>query len=69
MAVSERDFGNLEAKVQGIEQDMAEVKGDVKEVLRRMAGLDGGWKVLVGISAIVSAMVGVLLKFIPHIFP
>jgi hypothetical protein len=68
MAISDRDFGNLESKVHSIEEDMGEVKKDVKAILGKMSNMDGSWKALLGVAAVASALGGVIVKILPVSF-
>ncbi len=69
VAVNDRDFGNLEAKVQGIEDDMTEVKGDVKQILMRLSSAEGGWKTLMGVATVSAAIGGLITKFGSALLP
>lgn len=69
---TEREFGILTERVETIQRDMAsmhtELKGNTAataEILKRISALDGGWKVLVSVAAIVSAIIGFAIKLLP----
>lgn len=73
---TEREFGVLSERVENVQRDMSDMRQELKgntvataEILRRISAIDGGWKVLVGISAIISAGIGLAIKFLPHLLP
>lgn len=75
VVANEREIGELSGRMASVERttDRLEKKLDANsdataEILRRIAGLDGGWRVLLGISAIMSAIIGIALKFLPTLF-
>ena len=69
MPISERDFGNLESRVQGIEEDVTEVKADVKQILGKLSGMDGGWRAIAAVGAISAAIGGLIVRLAPHVLP
>lgn len=76
MAISDRDFGNLEAKVSNMEGDLQEVKGDlravkddVRKILLQLSEARGGWKVLSLISGASAVVGGLIVKIFPHFIP
>ena len=68
MPISERDFGNLESKVQSIEEDVTEVKNDVKQILKELSGAQGGWRMLTLLGGGAAVIGGLVVKYIPIIF-
>ena len=73
---TEREFGVLSERVENVQRDMSDMRQELKgntvataEILRRISAIDGGWKVLVGISAIISAGIALAIKFLPHLLP
>ena len=73
---TEREFGVLSERVENVQRDMSDMRQELKgntvataEILRRISAIDGGWRVLVGISAIISAGIGLAIKFLPHLLP
>ncbi len=73
---TEREFGVLSERVENVQRDMTDMRHELRtntattaEILRRISAIDGGWKVLVGISAFISAAIGLAIKFMPHLFP
>lgn len=73
---SEREIGELLGRMTAVEKtgDRLERKLDAnsiatEEILKRIAGLDGGWKVLIALSALLSAAIGVMIKMLPLWLP
>ncbi len=69
---SDREIGELTGRMAAMERttERLERKLDANsdqtaEILKRIAGLDGGWRVLIAAAALVSAAVGLLIKFLP----
>lgn len=54
----ERELGILHARVDHIQEDVKEIKGDVKLLLNNEAKKDGATKILIGIITIISGIVG-----------
>lgn len=65
---NEREIGNLEARMAAVEEDIKEIRHDVREMLEFMQQARGSWKTVMGIagaSAALGALVGKLIPFIP----
>jgi hypothetical protein len=56
MSISQ-EVGRLAGLVQGMQNDMTEVKADVKALLAEKHQRKGGWKMIVGVSAAVASIV------------
>jgi hypothetical protein len=56
----EQNVGRLAGLVEAMQNDMTEVKKDVKSLLAEKHQRKGGWKVVVGISAAVAAVTAFL---------
>jgi hypothetical protein len=59
-------IGALESRAETSERDMAEMKRDVKMILGCLAQAKGGWKTLLlvaGMASAVGALIGKLLPF------
>lgn len=74
VAGNEREIGELSGRMAAVERtaERLERKLDANshstdEILRRIAGLDGGWKTLIAVAAFVSALIGLGFKFIPFL--
>lgn len=72
LAVTDREYGELSERVRGIQVDVSLLKTDMatntkatNEILKQIASVTGGWRMLIAAAAIVSALVTFLLKFLP----
>jgi hypothetical protein len=52
----------LEVQVERLEQDMAELKSDIKFIRRKLDEATGGWKVFMMVGGIGAAIGGLLMK-------
>lgn len=75
MVANDREIGELSGRMAAVERttERLERKLDANseatgEILKRIAGLDGGWRVLLGLSALLSAAIGIALKFLLPLF-
>ena len=63
-AFREREFGRLEARLDAVEDDLKELRRDVREIRDSLATVRGGWRLLamlVGASASLGAFASKLL--------
>lgn len=72
LAVSDREYGELSERVRGIQSDVGSLKVDMgantratNEILKRIAGLEGSWKALLGVAAAAAAIAGFIVKLLP----
>ena len=61
----ERDFGRLEARVSALEDDMAELKADTKQILATLSEAKGGWKTLLLVAGAAGSAGALVGKFLP----
>ena len=64
---NERELGEHEARIGGLEGDMKELRSDVKQILAEMHKAKGGWRTLMlvgGMAGAVGALVGKFLPFL-----
>ena len=54
--MDERDFGRMEATVEKLEQDVAEMKSDIKAIRDTLSQAAGGWKTLLVFGGMASAI-------------
>lgn len=64
----EVSVAKMEVQVQRLEQDMAELKGDVKAIRATLDRASGGWKMLIVVGGI-SATIGSLFTKIISSWP
>jgi hypothetical protein len=66
--IDPRDFGRLEAEVQQLQDQVAEIASDMKAVRSVLDAAGGSWRTLVGVAAATSAVTAFLVKLFPS-FP
>ena len=65
----------LEARVKHLEEDMREVKSDIKALMKDVAEIKGkigmlpGWGGLMAVAAFIVTAVGLMLRFMPALPP
>lgn len=57
----------LEVQVEKLEQDMAELKSDIKFIRRKLDEAAGGWKVFMLVGGIGAAIGGILMKLMAFV--
>ena len=68
MTSLDRDVGALEARMQGVEQEIQAMRSDVREIRDALVSARGGWKTLtliIGFSASMGAAIAKLLHTLP----
>lgn len=66
MTPDERDrLTKVETKVEGIEEIVAEIRDDVKALSEMAHNAKGGWRTLMIVGGIGTAIGGALVKFVP----
>ena len=70
--VSDREFGELVERVSGMQRSFVDIKSDVSaltgtadQILLKISGLEGGWKVLLGIAGGAAMLGGIVVKVLP----
>ena len=64
---TERELGELGARMDTVESDIADMKADLREIRDTVISVKGGWRTIV-IMCSVSAAVGALAaKFAPYL--
>ena len=61
----ERELGGVQEKLKKLEQEMAEMHEDVREIRDVVVSVKGGWKTIAVIASLSAAIGGVIAKFIP----
>lgn len=60
--ISPQEFGRLTAKVETLEEQVAEMRADLKAVRDMLSEARGGWKLMLGIAGFAGAAGAVLTK-------
>lgn len=58
----ERGLGRVEARIDNVESDIGEIKGDVRLLVGAMQQAKGGWRVVAAIGATSGVVGGALVK-------
>ena len=58
MSIDLREYGKMEAKVEALTQEVAQLNAKVDRLLEAVTEARGGWKTLIMVGAAVSAIVG-----------
>ena len=64
MNFTEREVGQLQAKVNNLESEVHLLREDVKQILSELAHAKGSWKTLIAIAGLSSAVGAGLMKLI-----
>lgn len=65
--IDPRSFGKLEAEVESLQKQLADVAADLKAVRSAMDAAGGGWRVLVAVGAVSGAITATAIKFLPFL--
>lgn len=69
IALTERErIARLETEVRNVRSDMDEIKSDVKAILRKFDEMTGGKKALLGLVALIGALVGIVAGVVGMLF-
>lgn len=61
----ERELGGVQEKLKKLEQEMAEMHEDVREIRDVVVSVKGGWKTIAVIASLSAAIGGLIAKLIP----
>ena len=62
--IDPQDFGRLTAKVEMLEEQVAEMRADLRAVRDMLNEAKGGWKLMLGIAGFAGAAGALLSKFV-----
>jgi len=75
LVASEREIGELSGRMAAVERttERLEHKLDAntsatQAILSKISGLEGGWRVILGVAAISSVIAGLVIKLLPAAF-
>lgn len=63
--IDPRDFGRLEAEVQAMQAQMEEMAADLKAVRSLLDNAAGGWRVMMAVAGLTSAITAIVIKILP----
>jgi hypothetical protein len=66
-ANEQQQIGALTAEVANLKDEVKALKGTLQEVRDTLVSVEGGWKFLVSLSAIVGAVIGFAMQFLPFL--
>ncbi len=64
---NDREIGSLEARMKAVEEDIKEIRDDVREMLMFMQQARGSWKTVMGIAGASATFGAIIAKFLPNI--
>jgi chromosome condensin MukBEF ATPase and DNA-binding subunit MukB len=67
MTSIERELGNLEARMQTVENELQAIRMDVREIRDALVGVKGGWRtltIIIGVAASAGALMG---RYLPMV--
>jgi hypothetical protein len=67
MPETERTLGDHGARLKAVEDDLHEIKKDLKEILAQLNGAKGGWRVVMLVAGIAGTLGGFLVKYAPFL--
>lgn len=62
----QRTIGRLEAKIEALESQSSDIMAELKSIRATLAEAKGGWRVLMAVAGISSAVGGLVVKFLPY---
>jgi chromosome condensin MukBEF ATPase and DNA-binding subunit MukB len=65
MTSVERELGNLEARMQTVEQELQAIRLDVREIRDALVGVKGGWRTVTIVIGLATTMGAILGRYLP----
>lgn len=71
MSEYERELGEMSAKLQHLENSVAEMRSDLRAVRETLSEAKGSWRTLLAVAGFSSALGALMVKVIPflNVFP
>lgn len=66
--IDPQDFGRLTAKVEMLEEQVSEMRADLRAVRDMLNEARGGWKLMLGIAGFAGAAGALFAKFLPFLY-
>lgn len=63
----EREIGEMTAKLQHLENSVAEIRTDIKAISSTLSEAKGSWRTLLAVAGFSSVVGGLLVKFLPFL--
>ena len=63
--IDPRDFGRLEAEVMSLQKQMTNIAEDMSAIRSLLDQTKGGWRVIVAVAGITSAITVLAIKLLP----
>jgi chromosome condensin MukBEF ATPase and DNA-binding subunit MukB len=67
MTSIEREIGNLEARMETVEQELQAIRSDVREIRDALVGAKGGWRTLTIVIAVATSCGALLGRMLPNL--
>jgi hypothetical protein len=71
--MDEREFGRMQAEIQGLRRDndeqmkmLKELVDDVRDIRMQLSEAKGGWKLFVAMGSVSAALGALVASFLPH---
>jgi chromosome condensin MukBEF ATPase and DNA-binding subunit MukB len=68
MTSIEREVGKLEARMENVEQELAAIRDDVRQIRDALVGLKGGWLALTLLVTIATSLGALIGRYAPLVF-
>ncbi len=66
---AEQQIGALQADMENVKEDVAEIKGDVREMRDILLRAQGGWRTLITLGTFCAVLGGLVTKLINWAWP
>lgn len=66
--IDPQDFGRLTAKVEMLEEQVAEMRADLRAVRDMLNEARGGWKLMLAVAGFAGTAGALIAKFLPFLY-